>query len=69
MNVVGSQDTAATSANFNSLPLGTYFWRVTSSGSCPGGGVSATFSFTVNNILFIDGFETNDTTAWSVTVT
>ena len=68
VNVVGSQNTAATSANFGSLPLGTYFWRVTPSGSCPGGAVSATFSFTVDNILFLDGFESNDTTAWSVTV-
>jgi hypothetical protein len=68
VNVVGSANTAFTNVNFGSLPLGTYFWRVTPSGSCPGGVVSATFSFTVDNILFIDGFETNDTTAWSVTV-
>ena len=67
VNVVGSANTAFTNANFGSLPVGTYFWRVTPAGSCPGGNASATFSFTVDNVIFVDGFGTGDTTAWSAT--
>jgi hypothetical protein len=63
-----SQTLPGTSVDLGALPVGTYFWRVTPNGTCPGGAASATFSFTVDNVIFIDGFGTEDTTAWSAVV-
>ena len=67
-NVVQSQNVAATSATFGGFAPIEYFWRVTPTGTCGAGNASATFSFTVDNVIFIDGFGTGDTAAWSATV-
>jgi hypothetical protein len=67
-NVVQSQNVAATTATFGGFAPIEYFWRVTPTGTCGAGNASATFSFTVDNVIFVDGFGTGDTTAWSATV-
>lgn len=67
-NVVKSQNVAATHATFGGFAPIAYFWRVTPTGTCGAGSASATFSFTVDNLIFIDGFGSGDTTAWSATV-
>ena len=67
-NVVHSQAVAATIATFGGFAPIEYFWRVTPTGTCGAGNSSATFSFTVDNVIFLDGFGTGDTTAWSATV-
>ena len=65
VSIVGSQNNAATSADFGELAIGTYFWRVIASGGCGPGPVSAVRSFTVDNVIFIDGFGSGDLIAWS----
>ena len=67
-SVVQSQNVAATTATFGGFAPIEYFWRVTPTGTCGAGNASATFSFTVDNLIFLDGFGTGDTTAWSATV-
>jgi hypothetical protein len=47
----------------------TYFWRVRSENLCGAGAASGAFSFaTESSLPFDDGFESGDTSAWSVTV-
>jgi hypothetical protein len=67
-NVVQSQSVAAPSATFVGFAPIEYFWRVTPNGTCGEGDASATFSFTVENVIFVDGFGTGNTAAWTTTV-
>ena len=62
-----SQTVATTQATFGGLGPVQHFWRVTAHGACTGA-PSAVFDFTVTNVLFIDGFASEDTSAWSLTV-
>jgi Zn-dependent metalloprotease len=64
--IVGSASGAATSANFGALPVGSYFWRVTASGGCGSSPASAVRTFTVDNVIFVDGFGSADTSLWSL---
>ena len=68
VNFLGSQTVAGPTANFGTLRPFTYFWRVKATGSCGQGPASAIFSFTVDSVIFIDGFESGNTAAWSATV-
>ena len=62
-----SQTVATTQATFSGLGPVQHFWRVTANGTCTGS-PSVVFDFTVTNELFIDGFESEDTSAWSLTI-
>ncbi len=62
-----SQTVATTQATFGGLGPVQHFWRVTANGTCTGA-PSAVFDFTVTNELFVDGFESNDTSAWSLAI-
>lgn len=65
--IVDSSTTASTGAAVSGLPSGTYFWRVSSNGTCAGA-TSAAFSFSVSNAIFNDGFELGNTNEWSAAV-
>ena len=60
-----SQTGATTQATFGGLAPVQHFWRVTANGTCTGA-PSVVFDFTVTNEIFIDGFESNDFSAWSL---
>jgi hypothetical protein len=62
-----SQTVATTQATFAGLGPVQHFWRVTANGTCTGS-PSLVFDFTVTNELFIDGFASEDTSAWSLTI-
>jgi hypothetical protein len=63
-NLVVDDETATPGYEIASLAAGDYFWRVRSFGNCPGPS-SSTFTFSVDNHLFNDDFETGDTSEWS----
>jgi hypothetical protein len=64
--IVQSTTVAATGLPVLGLPSGTYFWRVTSNGTCAGT-PSAAFTFAVASGIFNDGFELGNTNEWSAT--
>lgn len=68
VNIVKSQIVAAPDATSGGFAPIEYFWRVTPTGACGAGNASQTFFFTVDNLIFVDGFDTGDSAAWSATV-
>ena len=66
-NIVQTATVASTGTGIVGLPSGTYFWRVTSNGTCAGT-ASAPFSFSVSSGIFNDGFELGNSNEWSATV-
>jgi len=64
--IVQSTTVAATGTLVLGLPSGTYFWRVTSNGTCAGA-TSTVFTFAVASGIFNDGFELGNTNEWSAT--
>lgn len=64
-SIVKSGTVAATTTNVTDLAPVAHFWRVMANAACSGV-PSAAFTFTVTNALFNDGFESNDTSAWSL---
>jgi hypothetical protein len=58
---------AATSWSLEGIEPGLYTWKVTAVDSAFHGGPAAQGTFSVG-VLFADGFESGDTSAWSLTV-
>jgi hypothetical protein len=63
-NLVVDQETGTPGYEIASLAAGDYYWRVRSMGTCSGPN-SSTFTFSVDNHLFNDDFESGDTSEWS----
>ena len=64
-SIVQSGTVAATTVNVGGLAPVAHFWRVIANAACSGV-PSAACTVTVTNALFNDGFESSDTSAWSL---